>query len=74
MAADSRGARSCDGTFFICCVAVALIAADGKDGTPRIAAIPSAMITAGWFVRCNDGVELGEAPLPEQDYLPLRAA
>jgi hypothetical protein len=47
--------RSCNGTFFICCVAVALIAADAKDGTPRLAAIPSAMSTAGCVSRCNEG-------------------
>ena len=35
MAAESSGARSCSGTFFICGVAVALTAAAARDGTPR---------------------------------------
>ena len=37
MAADSKGARSCSRTFFICGVAVALTAAAGAAGTPSAA-------------------------------------
>ena len=55
MAADSNGARSCSGTFFICGVAVAFTAAAGAAGTASAAAIPAAISTAGCFVRCNDG-------------------
>lgn len=43
---QQRGALV-QGTFFICCVA--LMAADGSDGTPKLVAIPSAMSTAGCF-------------------------
>ena len=40
MAAESSGARSCNATFFICGVAVALTAAAAREGTPRAAATP----------------------------------
>jgi hypothetical protein len=71
MAADSRGARSWSGTFFICGVAVALTAAPGAAGTPSAAAIPAAISTYDHFALRSHlqslGISLRSATEPIDD-------